>query len=250
MIIQQEAIVLRCIDYGDSSQIFTLFTQDYGKIGVMAKGLKRNKNPYQGGMQVLNHIKILYYQKKEGLLSLFKECDIQNHFPSLRKDLLRVFTALYFVEFIREFTIENDPNARVFRLLRHSLDQLASGALPQNILLYLQWHSMCLLGINPNIEYCNHCQKRMALLCKDAFFSPKEGVAYCEECKKYSKGELVIIQGVTLQKIHIIVNSHNARINQIFLMPQEYHTLFHSFRLYLRFAFDKELRLNRYLLFS
>ncbi|NUM35482.1 MAG: DNA repair protein RecO [Candidatus Brocadiae bacterium] len=250
MIIQQEAIVLRYIDYGDSSQIFTLFTQDYGKIGVMAKGLKRNKNPYQGAMQVLNHLNVIYYPKKEGQLALFKECDIKSHFPAIRKDLPRLFTALYFVEFVREFTAEGDPNIRVFRLLRYALEQLSLGSIPQNMLLYLQWHTMCLLGINPNLEQCNFCQNYIALKCMNAFFSPASGLSYCQECQKHARGNLIVIPAITLQKIHVLVNTHNSRINQISLTSEEYQMVFQAFRLYLRFSFDKDLRLSRYLLFS
>ena len=39
-----EGIVLRTTDYGETNKIITLFTREWGKIGVMAKGAKKPKS--------------------------------------------------------------------------------------------------------------------------------------------------------------------------------------------------------------
>lgn len=35
-----EGIVIRSIDYGESNKIVTLYTREWGKVGVMARGAK------------------------------------------------------------------------------------------------------------------------------------------------------------------------------------------------------------------
>ena len=41
MITNSKAIILRCIDYQESSKILTLLTPDHGKIAVIARGAKK-----------------------------------------------------------------------------------------------------------------------------------------------------------------------------------------------------------------
>ena len=57
------AIVLKTIPYGDSSIISRLFTEDQGKITVMAKGAWRPKNTTGPLLEPMNHIRLQYYHK-------------------------------------------------------------------------------------------------------------------------------------------------------------------------------------------
>ena len=44
MLLSTEAIVLKSISYGDSSIISSILTKNYGKISIIAKGVKKNKS--------------------------------------------------------------------------------------------------------------------------------------------------------------------------------------------------------------
>ena len=40
------AIVLRTVEFSETSLVVTLFTREFGKIGALAKGARRPKNPF------------------------------------------------------------------------------------------------------------------------------------------------------------------------------------------------------------
>ena len=45
-IIKTEAVVLSKLNYGDSSSIASLFTEDFGKLSVIVKGARSPKSKY------------------------------------------------------------------------------------------------------------------------------------------------------------------------------------------------------------
>ena len=43
-LVKTEGIILKSLKYGDSSLIFSIYTRDFGKVKVLAKGIKRPKS--------------------------------------------------------------------------------------------------------------------------------------------------------------------------------------------------------------
>ncbi len=41
---RDRAVVLRKLDYGEADRIFTLLTRDHGKVGAIAKGVRRQES--------------------------------------------------------------------------------------------------------------------------------------------------------------------------------------------------------------
>ena len=186
MLVKEEAIVLRCIDYRDTSQIITLFGKNSGKIGLIAKGSKRKKNPNEGILEALNCLSFVYYQKPHGQLGVLKECDLENFFPKIRQKLEKLFLAFYFIEMTNEFLPECDPNIKLFQLLKYSLNNLCSDEISQKTLcLYWNWHSLNLLGLAPNFFQCSGCFKLLNEIKSNyVFFSPQSNGILCNSCKK------------------------------------------------------------------
>ena len=56
MLISTKAIILKTIPYGDSSIICRLYTEDQGKITIMAKGAWRPKKITGPLLEPMNHI--------------------------------------------------------------------------------------------------------------------------------------------------------------------------------------------------
>ena len=55
-VVHTEAIVLRTIDYSETSRIVTLFTRELGKTGIMAKGARAAKSRFGSTLQPMNRI--------------------------------------------------------------------------------------------------------------------------------------------------------------------------------------------------
>ena len=61
MLIATNAIVLKRIPFSDTSIICRVFTEDCGKVTILAKGILRPKNITGALLEPINHIHIQYY---------------------------------------------------------------------------------------------------------------------------------------------------------------------------------------------
>jgi DNA repair protein RecO (recombination protein O) len=63
MIAETKAIVLHTRKFSDTSKIATLFTSDFGKISVIAKGAAKPKSKFGSSLDPLSYINISFIKK-------------------------------------------------------------------------------------------------------------------------------------------------------------------------------------------
>jgi DNA repair protein RecO (recombination protein O) len=75
------------MNYGDSSSIALLFTEDLGKISVIVKGARSPKSKYGKIVDPLNYLSVVLYKKETRDLQLLSGADIIEHYPAMKNDL-------------------------------------------------------------------------------------------------------------------------------------------------------------------
>lgn len=68
--IRTKAIVLRRTNYGEADRIVQLITPDYGKLSVMAKGVRREKSKLAGGIELFSRCDITFATGKSEIATL------------------------------------------------------------------------------------------------------------------------------------------------------------------------------------
>src|SRR6202165_4480238 len=53
------AVVLRKLDYGEADRIFTLLTRAHGKVGAIAKGVRRPESKLGPSLELYGHVDVL-----------------------------------------------------------------------------------------------------------------------------------------------------------------------------------------------
>ena len=48
-----DAVMIRIVEFNESSCIATMFTRDFGKIGAMVKGARQPKSPFESAIDLL-----------------------------------------------------------------------------------------------------------------------------------------------------------------------------------------------------
>ena len=81
-IVKTEGLIIRVMDYLESSKIITCFTPDHGKISLLAKGAKRPKSRLGGSLDLLQHIALVYYQKDTRELQTLSQVDVISSFQT------------------------------------------------------------------------------------------------------------------------------------------------------------------------
>ena len=75
-ILRTEAVVMKGWKLGETSKILSLFTRDFGKVKVVAKGGRGSKSKFKGCLEPLTHLRIFYYDKRTRDLQLLSQADL------------------------------------------------------------------------------------------------------------------------------------------------------------------------------
>jgi DNA repair protein RecO (recombination protein O) len=177
-----QAIVLRTVEFSETSYVVTLFTEDFGKIGALAKGARRPKGPFEGALDLLALVRIVFLRKSSGGLDLLTEAKLERCFRSARRDLTRLYAGYYVAELLTELTDEGDPHPELFAAASDTLQALDQGEpLVENI-LHFEVAALQHLGHFPLLTDCVGCGRNVPLTGRVRFGLVAGGVL-CATCR-------------------------------------------------------------------
>ena len=182
------AIVLRTVDFSETSLIITLFTREFGKLGALAKGARRLKNPFESALDLLALCRIVFLHKSSDALDLVTEAKLLRRFRPAGRSLFGLYAGYYVAELLSELTDEDDPHPELFDLADETLEGLAAGeAVPRRIVRF-ELGALRLLGHMPSLEYCAECGAAVAT--PVASPSAKSKAACCVQSAEWARGRL------------------------------------------------------------
>lgn len=123
-IIKTEAVVLRALDYGETSRIVTLYTAELGKLSVMARGARSSKSRFGSTLDPLAHIQAIIYIKPSRELQSITDTSHSQHFRTIRNELGRIEVGLKIIELTNAVMHDSEQNRDVFMLLTRVLAYL------------------------------------------------------------------------------------------------------------------------------
>jgi len=114
------AVVLRRLDYSETSQILVLFSRKHGKIRLIAKGIKRStKNRFAPAIDLLEVGQVVWSARldRQQNLATLTEWKQLEAFCQLRENLDRLYAAEYAAEVTSEVTQDGDPHPALYEAL-------------------------------------------------------------------------------------------------------------------------------------
>ena len=152
MLIRTEAIVLRNLDYRETSQIVTLFTKEHGKVAVIAKGSRRAKSPFGSSLQPMSHTEVVYYSRSGRELQTLSESAHLRRYPAITSELDKITLGLRMVELVHALMPSGEVQADVFLLLQAVFEKLeAAPDRWQNLWPFFQLRMAGVLGFYPAV---------------------------------------------------------------------------------------------------
>ncbi|WP_018126666.1 DNA repair protein RecO [Balneola vulgaris] len=147
MITSSKTILLRSIDYQESSKIITVLCEKNGKVALMARGVKKPKNKLAGCIEVGNIIDVTYYYKPSRNIQTIKEASIGYQSLNFRKDFERASILYATLELIAQLTHENEENLEVFSFAESFIKWLGdSEFVHPSIFAYVQLRLSQIIG--------------------------------------------------------------------------------------------------------
>lgn len=200
-----EAIVLKHINYKDSNKIYTLFTKEKGKIGAMARGVRKISSRRSGNLDTLNHISVKLLDNKG--LKIITEVKTLQTSKKLKLNLQDSSKAYYLLELIYRFLPEEEPNHEVFNLLVATLSRLNVSESDLKSLVIInsfEVELMKLLGYKMELVKCANCEKKLSTDWEIFKFNTNLGGFVCNGCNMFG----VNVKKETVKALALISSFH------------------------------------------
>jgi DNA repair protein RecO (recombination protein O) len=180
-----EAVVLRSIRYAEADCVLHLYTLDRGRIGAIAKGVRKTKSRFGARLEPFSHAELLLHEGRGELHTVRGAELVRSHDPS-RTDGYRLAVGHVGLEAMLRLFVEQDANAPAFHALTRFLDLLddVDARLPaqpalEPLVLSFQLKLLWLSGYLPHLSGCASCGEERPLV----GFSAASGGGVCAECR-------------------------------------------------------------------
>ncbi len=189
------AIVLRAVDFSETSSVVTLFTREFGKVRALAKGARRLKGPFESALDLLSVCRIVFLRKSSDALDLLTEAKLERRFRPPGGELSNLYAAYYVAELLGELTDDYDPHVELFDAAEATLAALASSLRVAPVLVRFELTALRVLGHLPSLDACVECGRAVAPAGRVPFGQLAGGVL-CESCRAGQKQVIWISAGV------------------------------------------------------
>jgi DNA repair protein RecO (recombination protein O) len=189
------ALVLRVIEFSETSSIVTLFTREFGKIRAIAKGARRPKGPFESALDLLALCRIVFLRKSSDALDLLTEAKLERRFRPPGGNLSNLYAAYYVAELLNELTDDYDPHPELFDVADETLAALRTSSTAALALLRFELTALRVLGHLPSFETCVECGTAVEASGRVAFSQAAGGVL-CKSCRVGQKQVISISAGV------------------------------------------------------
>jgi DNA repair protein RecO (recombination protein O) len=141
-----------------------MWTREFGKVRVLAKGGRRLKSNFENSLDLLTLCRIVFLRKSSGSLDLLTEARVEERFPRLRADLQALYAAYYIAELLSDWTEDYDPHPHLFDEALAALRTLGQPDIPSGPRL-ARFELVLLreLGYTPALLSCAVCGREFAL---------------------------------------------------------------------------------------
>lgn len=164
MITHSQAIVLRVIDYQESSKILTVLSEEHGKIALMAHGAKKPKSKLAGILETGAVLDVVYYFKESRGVQTLSEASVLYSSNIFRKDFERAAILYATLELVSQLVHDNEVNKPIFEFTFNVIKWLGeTEETSPSIFAYVQLRLAEITGIglhgmingNPDVLYLN-----------------------------------------------------------------------------------------------
>ncbi|MFQ6675534.1 MAG: DNA repair protein RecO [Fidelibacterota bacterium] len=175
-----EAIVLKSFLYGDTSKIARCYTRDYGKISIIAKGVRSGKTLRSGYLDPPNYLSLVFYHNPRRQLQMFSRAEFEAVWSSLKNDMKKLFYGFAVVELIDRAVTGQEPHGDLFQLMADTLQAINDTTGKINRLFWFyEIRVLSLLGFRPALSECPRCHRPL----ETGHFSLDYGELLCGRCE-------------------------------------------------------------------
>lgn len=179
--LKTEGIVLRKLRYGEADSILGLYTNHFGRVGAIAKGVRRSRSRFGGRLEPFFRVDLVLHEGRGELLTVTSVETVDAH-PQLRSSAEALDTASKAADFVLRLFDERERNDPAYNLTANLLALLDRDPTAAGTGIGLAFRAKLLLaaGFAPEITQCVHCGATEGLV----GFSAADGGIVCADCRQ------------------------------------------------------------------
>lgn len=177
MDVTTKAIALKATDYKESDKLILLYSLEYGKITVHAKGIRKGsaKLKFAADQFCFGQYELAKVDDRYTL----KTCDQLESFYSLREDVVTYYAACAVLECLMNYTEEGQSEPNVFVETLKALQALTNGVEPLLVTLRYVLAFLQMQGFKLEFDCCSVCGEKKRKL----FLDLQRGSLVCDTCR-------------------------------------------------------------------
>jgi len=155
---RSEALVLRAVDFSQTSRIVTFLCPDRGRMACMVKGVRRPRSAIAGMLDKFHLLEIVYVWNDSRRVQQLTDCSLLQAYGGLRDDLDKSMFAAVPLEIVDTVAHDNEPSRELYAALVSGLEGLDKWA--GDVRSYVSWFMLRLLaasGFAPAVQSCYSC---------------------------------------------------------------------------------------------
>ncbi len=181
--LKTEAIVLRTIRYGEADRVLHLYAPDHGRLGAIAKGVRRARSRFGGRLEPFFKLQLVLHVGRGDLYTVTSAETIDGY-PRLRENGAALDGAARACEAVARLFGDGDAHPGVYHLLSNQLQLMESDTSRATRANALAFRAKLLLaaGFAPQLAGCASCGEREHL----TGYSGAAGGVVCSACEASS----------------------------------------------------------------
>ena len=203
---KSKAIIFRKNDINESDRIFSVFTEEFWRLEIFAKAIRKIHSKLRPGIDVplLSEIEFVQGKNKKTLIDATR---IEN-FINITKDPEKFKIAQKILNAANHLIKGEEKDVKIFNLFQDVLSNLNNPSIKsadsEILYYYFLWNKLALLGYHPEINKCNICGEKLNPY--RIYFSNKSGGVICKKCLNHDmlpvkiNSDVIKILRIILQK--------------------------------------------------
>lgn len=235
-----KGFVLAKKNSGEADQIFTLYTQNFGKIEVVGKSIRKITSKLKAGIDVFYFIEAEFIQGKRQ--KILTDAILLEKFFNIRKFPEAFFVFSQMSEAVSRLIPAEKIDEAVWNLLLETIkkiNDLSFKKLKLEILChYFLWNFFSLLGYSPELYSCPICSSK--LLPETFFLSPHHGGVICWGCCSKERKEnqslpAFEIEVGTVKLVRFLIKEPIEKAGRLNIWEKDLQNLNKAFDMYFSF---------------
>jgi DNA repair protein RecO (recombination protein O) len=124
MILSTPAIVIKSLDFQESSKIVTLITPEHGKIAILVRGIKKPKSKFAGFFEIGSVLDVVVHTKSTRSVQSISDVNFRKKTWNISRDFSKLAIVMATMEMIEQLVHEKEASLEFFTFCENLIEWL------------------------------------------------------------------------------------------------------------------------------